>query len=242
MAKPEIKIFDDKPQLADYFANDLLNKIEESRHQDYFTLSLSGGSTPKFIFDHLSLNYSDQIPWERIKFFWGDERCVPPDDKQSNYRMTREHLFAPVGVPQSNVFRIKGEERPDEEALNYAEVLKRELPSKNGIPSLCYLMLGLGDDGHTASVFPGQLHLFKTPGYTAVSQNPYNQQIRITLTGNILNNARNVVFLLTGKGKAEKAATIINRKEGWEKLPASYINPFHGNVRFFMDKDAASLL
>jgi len=207
---------------------------------EYFHLAISGGSTPLKWFKHLSAQYASLMPWSRFKVFWVDERCVPPDDSESNYGMARHHLLRHVGIPEDQVYRIRGEYDPYSEADRYASLLQENLPAKNGSPLFDLIVLGMGDDGHTASVFPGQIHLFDSEKLCEVAAHPETGQKRITLTGKAINNAHNVVFLVTGGQKAPVLNQIIDDNK--QDLPASLVSPDHGVLEWYLDASAAKNL
>jgi 6-phosphogluconolactonase len=214
----ETKIFYSKEQLARFFGDYLATL---TRLNQQVNMALSGGSTPEIIFDVLSQEYQNTIDWDKIRFFWGDERCVPPDHDESNYNMTRQHLFDHLPIPETNIFRVKGELSPQEALADYRDVIKNEVPRENDIPVFDVVMLGMGVDGHTASVFPHQIFLWNSDQLCELGTHPDLGQKRITLTGQVINNAREIVFLVTGKNKAPKVDDILNKREGYDKYPAS---------------------
>lgn len=233
----ELKIYKDKNEVAAdfsaYFA-------EMARGRESFHVALSGGSTPKSVFDVLARDHGKAIAWEKVHLYWGDERCVPPMDEQSNYRMTREHLISKIDIPAENVHRILGEEEPEGEAKRYAGLLAATLESWEGTPQFDLVILGLGDDGHTASIFPHQIGLWDAPGHCVVATHPESGQQRVSITGSVINAAKTVAFLVTGPSKAEKVKAIVGGKRGSEAYPASRVDPVSGNLLWFMDLDAAS--
>ncbi|TMU56899.1 6-phosphogluconolactonase [Flagellimonas algicola] len=235
----ELKIFNDKQEVAEqfsaYFENLVKDKVE-------FHVALSGGSTPKIVFDILAENFADKIDWSKIHFYWGDERCVPPTDDQSNYKMTVEHLFSKIDVPQENIHRVFGENDPNPEAMRYANLLEINLNRVEGIPQFDLVILGMGDDGHTASIFPHEIDLWEAADHCVVATHPESGQKRVSITGKVINTAKEVAFLVTGKSKAEKVQTIIGQSEGFKYYPAALVNPVSGNLSWFMDREAASLL
>lgn len=236
----EVKIFDNISDLNQSFT-DLLKEILAGKES--ITVALSGGSTPKALFDYWSQNHQNDIDWRKIYFFWGDERCVPPTDEQSNYKMTREHLFDHVSVPKKNIFRIKGENLPSVESERYARILQEKVNMVNGVPSFDLLMLGMGDDGHTASIFPHEIDLWNSDKICVVGTHPDTGQKRVSLSGKVINTAKRVVFLVTGKNKAEKVREIVRSPEVFiKKYPAALVQPESGNLRWFLDKEAAALL
>ena len=203
-------------------------------------IALSGGSTPKVVFDELAIDFQTEIDWQGVHLYWGDERCVDPTDDDSNYKMTLEHLISKIDIPEENIHRIKGENEPDYEANRYAEVLNENLPKTNGIPQFDLIILGMGDDGHTASIFPHEIGLWGSDSYCEVATHPDSGQKRVSITGQLINNAKAVVFLVTGESKAEKVKEIIGREDGYEKYPASLVRPDSGKLLWFLDEAAAA--
>lgn len=236
----KIIISDSIEELSEQFAQLLLNGLNEKN--DYFHVALSGGSTPKVVYNYFSENYKSKIEWGKIKFFWGDERCVPPDDPESNYKTANDNLFSRVEIPPKNIFRIHGEIDPAKEVINYSNILTTNIPLQASIPRFDMILLGLGNDGHTASIFPDSLDLFETDAICAVAKHPITIRKRITLTGRVINNARQIVFLVTGESKSNVVDIILNKKNGFDKLPASYVNPDNGQLNWLLDKTASSLL
>jgi 6-phosphogluconolactonase len=238
--EPVIKIFPSVVELADYFTSMISEHLATKEKEEYFSIALSGGSTPKAIFEIISEKYNNKIDWARVAIFWSDERCVPPSDHESNYRMTNKYLFKYLILPELNFCRIQGEDNPDTEAIRYAERVNYMLPHVNNIPQFDLIMLGLGEDGHTASIFPDNIGLFNSDKLFETSKHPVTGQVRITATGKLINNAKEVLFIVTGASKAEQVARIIHHKEGWEKLPASLVNPVDGKLVWLLDQEAAA--
>lgn len=241
MIKEEVTICEDPNALSEAFTEFLIKLLDVYPH---INLALSGGTTPKVIFDYWAEHCKDKIDWSRISFFWGDERCVPPENIMNNYSMTKDHLFDKVPqIPNNNIYRIHGENEAEEEALWYSKVLSGKLMQKNDLPSFEVVMLGLGDDGHTVSIFPNQIDLWDSKEICVVGEHPESGMQRVTISGRVVNNSQYVVFLATGKNKAEKVRDIIqNRKDYLNKYPAARVNPKKGYLYWFLDKDAASLL
>jgi 6-phosphogluconolactonase len=210
--------------------------------KNYFTVALSGGSTPKAIFKYLAENYKDKILWNKIKFFWGDERCVPVNHPDSNHLMTKENLFDKIEISAENIFPIDGDNNPANEAVRYSSIIKEAVVMKDGFPKFDLILLGLGEDGHTASIFPNQIKLLDSNNICEVAAHPVTGQKRITLTGEVINNADQIIFLVTGGNKAKMIDTIINKKNDFEKLPASFVKPKHGKLIWMLDEAAASLI
>lgn len=237
-----VRVFPSREALAQSFAAMLIRDLDRIEPDHYYTIALSGGSTPEFIFRYLSENYSERISWEKLLVFWGDERCVLPEDKESNYRMAYESLLQNVPIPDANIFRIKGEDDPVTEARQYSELVSSMVPFYNGIPQFDLMLLGLGDDGHTASIFPDRIDLFATGQLFEVAVKPDTRQKRITATGKIINNSSKIYYIVTGKGKASIVSEIIEGKRGSELYPASRVMPASGHLVWMLDVPAASLL
>lgn len=204
-----------------------------------FNIAFSGGSTPAVMFDLWAKEMSRETPWERMKIFWVDERCVSPENPESNYGLMRKLLLSAVPVPEENIFRIHGEEDPEKEAVRYSNEVKKQLTGTGKYPSFDIVLLGVGADGHTSSIFPGQEHLLSSSRVYEVSENPGNRQQRIALTGRPIIRSSRVIFLVTGKNKA---SVIYNIFTSGNVTPSSYIARHAGNVEFFADENAASEL
>ncbi|WP_149276104.1 6-phosphogluconolactonase [Pareuzebyella sediminis] len=235
----ELKISKTKQEVAENFTDFLVHLMHD---RSPLHVALSGGSTPKIVFDELAARHISEHIWENIHFYWGDERCVSPEDDDSNYKMTLTHLLSKIKIPERNIHRIKGENEPYEEAERYAEVLKKEVPSVEDVPRFDLIILGMGDDGHTASIFPEDIDLWYVQSPCAVAEHPDSGQQRITITGKVINKAETVAFLVTGESKAQKVGEIIDRKEGYEKYPASLVAPVSENLFWFLDSAAAKHL
>jgi 6-phosphogluconolactonase len=238
--EPIIKIFPSVVELTGFFISRISEQITREAPGRLFSVALSGGSTPRAIFKLIAEKYGHNTDWSKAVFFWGDERCVPPSDPDSNYRMTYENLIKHLDHTDSNFFRIQGENDPEDEAISYSGKVDTMLPHSNNIPQFDLMILGLGEDGHTASIFPYNIGLFDSDKLFETSRHPVTGQIRITATGKLINNAREICFLATGQGKAAKVAQILHKKEGWKELPASLVNPADGRVIWLLDEAAAS--
>ncbi len=241
-SKNEIKIFYTTDELSDYLGNIWKSKTDNLREGEFYSIALSGGNTPIKIFQYLSKNYKDRINWNRVKFFWGDERCVPPNDSDSNYKLAKDYLFNNIQITEENIFRIKGEIAPNVEADDYANILKSNLKSINGVPQIDFVLLGLGEDGHTASIFPHQIELFNSDRFCEVAVHPISGQKRITITGSVINNAGTIAIIAVGKNKADRVYEIINNTEVAKTYPASLVNLTNSEVNWFLDSESASRL
>jgi 6-phosphogluconolactonase len=238
-----IKIYSTPRELAENFARELVSRIDESaKNNKHFTMALSGGSTPEILFTLLRDNYARSVPWEYVQIFWGDERCVPPKNSESNFGMTKKQLLEKIKIPSLNVHRIKGEDDPEEEASRYSEEISLHTGIRDGVPLFDLVLLGLGEDGHTASIFPGHLELLDSKKICEVTFHPVTLQKRITLTGRVINNADWVAFLVTGKKKQVVVRKILEKDPASLNYPASFIFPVYGRLCWFLDKEAGKLL
>ncbi len=238
-----LHIYETPEDTARAVANLIQEKAKEKIKQSLpLNIALSGGSTPKLLFNLMANEYADTIPWHFVRLFWVDERCVPPTNIDSNYGMTYEHLLKNVPIHDANIFPIQGEIDPKIEARRYQNTLETQLPSRNGLPKFDLILLGMGDDGHTASIFPNDLSLIDSDQFVAVSVHPVSNQKRITLTGHIINQADEVIFLITGSSKADILKQIIHREPEFENYPASYIHARTYPAHFYLDRTAAEKL
>ena len=232
-----LKVFKNKTDLAFTFCEELL-KLSKTKSE--FVLSLSGGSTPRIIFETIANDYGEKIKWDKLHLFWSDERCVPPTDDESNFGMTKKYLLDYIKIPEENIHRIMGESDPQFEAKRYSDEIEKTVNLVNGIPKFDLIMLGIGEDGHTASIFPDQMHLLNSQKICDVAIHPSTGQKRITMSGRVINNSDAVIFLVTGKSKAVILKEILEEKK--KIYPAEFINPVSGNLNYFVDEEASSLL
>lgn len=207
-----------------------------------FAVALSGGSTPRAMFELLaSPQFAEDIDWQHVHFFWGDERCVPPDDERSNYKQALEMLLAPLAVPDSNIHRIRGELDPHDAAVDYGEQLAAFFGADI---SFDLIYLGLGPDGHTASLFPGSAALSVAGQPCTAVHAPENAVAvwRITLTYPALNAARCAMFLVEGEKKADVLARVLEGPPDVQRLPAQGVAPVRGSLVWLVDQAAAGKL
>ncbi len=236
----EINVFSSTDMLSDWLLKLIQQQMKELS-QPYYNIALSGGSTPAKIFDYIASQNPEVIDWQKVRLFWGDERCVPPDDEESNYNMTRKHLLDDVAVPDKNVFRVMGEYQPGKAMLHYRDVLQKNLPHVNELPQFDLVLLGLGDDGHTASIFPGDDVSLHSHEACELATHPVSGQKRVSITMPVINNARTVVFLVTGAGKAAMVKNIFGKAD-FSEFPASHVKLLEGNLFWLLDDAAAKLL
>jgi 6-phosphogluconolactonase len=209
-----------------------------------FTIALSGGSTPKSMYTLIAANAATTLPWDRMFFFFGDERHVPPDDPDSNYRMAKESLLAKVPVPSANIFRIPAE-NPDADAAAemYEQTLRKFFALAPGeFPRFDLILLGIGPDGHTASLFPETAALQEKTRLVVANWVEKLNTSRITLTLPVLNHARCVAFLVSGIDKAAALHEILEGNAPAEKYPSKLVQPSEGKLIWFVDRAAASEL
>jgi len=218
--------------------------VEQNRkavaQSDGFCVALSGGSTPKLLYELLvnpAEPFREQIDWEKTFFFFSDERNVPPNHPDSNYRMVYEAMFA--HAPKTNVYRIPGEKRAAEAAEDYEATLVEVFGAD--VPEFDLVLLGLGEDGHTASLFPGSPALKETERLVVAPWVEKLNAYRITMTLPVLNNGKSVVFLVTGASKAEILRTLMNTDRNPDLYPAQAISPTSGAVSWLVDEAAARL-
>ncbi len=244
MSQPEIRIFEGLEPLSWAAATRLEEQARiKALEKKTLSVALSGGSTPKLLFELLaSPAFQGRVRWPNLQLFQVDERCVPPDDPQSNYRMIRQALLDAVPLPAENFHRMAAE-RPDREqaAREYAEELGRVLRTPPGEwPRLDLIFLGMGPDGHTASLFPGSPALEERTAWVAPNFAARLNSFRLTLTLPVLNAAAQVIFLVAGADKAETLREVLEGPAG--QFPAQRVKPASGRLSWFLDESAARWL
>jgi 6-phosphogluconolactonase len=233
-------VYETPEELAEAAARDFAARAEEAIDAlGRFAVVLAGGSTPKATYDALARDYSDGLDWGRVHVFFGDERTVPPDHEDSNYRMAHEALLS--RVPVGSVHRMRGELPPAEAAAAYEEEL-REFFGTDGVPAFDLILLGLGEDGHTASLFPETSALDVTDRWVVANPVLKLETTRLTLTVPVINAARAVVFEVAGEGKAEALEEILEGDADPRGYPAKFIRPDGGDLTWMMDRAAAGSL
>ena len=204
-----------------------------------FAVALSGGETPRRMYRLLTQDhYTYQIVWQAMQVYFSDERCVPPDDARSNYRMAQETLLSKVPVPAQNIHRMRGENDPPAAAAGYEEMLKENF---TGVPAFDLILLGMGADGHTASLFPGSSAAAETERFVAVARDSAGTS-RLTLTLPVINAARAVAVLVSGGEKADTLRRVLGTGARPEGLPIQSVRPASGQLIWIIDEAAASLL
>ena len=205
-----------------------------------FSVALAGGSTPKTTYELLATDeFKDRVDWSRVHIFFGDERCVPPDHADSNYRMANEALLSCVPLPPENIFRMKGEGDAATHAQEY-EAKLRDFFSEEAGPRFDLVMLGMGDDGHTASLFPGTTALREQDAWCVANWVEKFNTYRITLSAPALNYAAHIIFSVTGANKATRLVEIMHGPYQPEVLPSQLIKPTYGQLDWYLDKAAAA--
>lgn len=239
---PTLNIFSGKNELAEKLARDFseyIGRLSEANEQ--VDVALSGGSTPNLFFRAMTAMRAD-IDWERVRFYWVDERCVPPNHPESNFGTAYQAFLQPLGIPESSCFRIRGEDDPEMEAARYGELILDQVSPEMTFPVFDLIFLGMGADGHTASIFPYESELWNADKLCTVGTHPESGQKRVTFTGHLINAAARVLFLVTGEEKAEIAKKVISRTGNYLDYPASLVAPNRGALEWYMDKAAASLV
>jgi len=243
----EIIILEDAAALSLKAAEILVRCISETlSSKEQFSIALSGGSTPKTLFALLveDDSFRNNIPWEKIHFFWGDERHVPPQDAQSNYRMANEIMLAKAHIRTENIHRMQTEQSDaGKVAQNYEQELQNFFHlTADQLPVFDFNLLGIGPDGHTASLFPGTRALYEKRHLVVANWVAKFQAHRLTMTAPVLNNADTIVFLVSGREKAEILQQILEGDHQPDLLPAQLIRPTHGRLIWLLDRAAASRL
>jgi 6-phosphogluconolactonase len=236
-----VKVVSDSSTLATAAADLFIAKAQAAIDRgNRFTVALSGGNTPRELYSRLATpDLASRVKWEAVHLFWGDERCVPPDHPDSNYRMVSETFLSKVPIPTVNIHRIHGELISDQAAIQYENELRTFFGDS---PRFDLVLLGLGDDGHTASLFPSSPALHErnhwaVPVPHATPPPPFIP--RVTLTPVAINSARQVVFLVSGGTKARRLAEVLEIPSSFPTLPAQMIQPEQGELLWLIDKSAA---
>jgi 6-phosphogluconolactonase len=243
---PEVQVVADAGALTRAAAEEFARRAEEAvKKTGSFTLALSGGSTPKALFrllaDREDASFRERVPWDRLQIFWGDERHVPPDHPDSNYRMAYETLLSRVPVPAENIHRIQAE-APDANSVaeSYEQTLRQFFGVQEGqLPRFDLIFLGMGPDGHTASLFPETPALHERQRLVVAQWIATFQTHRITLTPPVLNNAASIVFLVSGEEKADALRAVLQGRYQPDRFPAQLVRPTHGRLLWLVDKMAA---
>ena len=207
-------------------------------------MSRFGGHTPIALHELLAASpYRERVAWERVQFYWGDDRCVPPDDEQSNYRMARETLLDPLNIPAAQIHRMRTEAPPQEAADQYQQELRATFNLAEGeLPRFDFNLLGMGPDGHTASLFPHTAALLERERLVVANEVPQLQTTRITLTVPVFNAAGTTIFMIAGGDKADALEAVLRGPVNPEEYPSQLIAPTNGELLFLLDRAAAAKL
>lgn len=238
MTEPTIHVFDDHESLSRAAADDLAGRLARLQGEGRVpSFALTGGSSPRRLYDFLAQPpWRQQVDWRRVEIFWGDERAVPPDSPESNYLLAWETLLSKVSPPAERLHRIEGERGQAEAASLYAEELDAVLGKD---PRFDLVLLGLGDDGHVASLFPDTGDWTGGGRTVIATKSPKPPAGRVTLTMPVVNAARHVMFLVSGEGKAEAVARVLG---GDRTRPGAHVRPAAGSVSWWLDRAAAARL
>jgi 6-phosphogluconolactonase len=237
LPQPELRILSTASELFHAAADEFISQA--SGKNGRFSVALSGGSTPKSLYALLASEKRNAIPWDRTYFFFGDERHVPPDHADSNYRMANESMFSKVPVRPENVYRIHGEEDAEQAARSYEEALRTFFSLKpSEFPRFDLVLLGMGPDGHTASLFPGSAALNEERRLVVANWVEKLKSYRITMTFPVLNHAACVMFLTSGADKASMLREVLQNEKA--DLPCQRVRPINGGLLWLVDQAAAS--
>jgi len=237
-----VRVFSDLSRASQALAERLVEAVKDMlTTKDRFSMALSGGKTPRFLYKLLAREYSSEIPWERVHLFWGDERCVPKDSEDSNFAMAYNAMISKVPIPPQNIHRIPAEINPPEKAAgNYERMMQEFLkPEKEESFLFDAMILGVGEDGHTASLFPGSSALAEKSHLVLAVNAPssFSPQKRITLTFPLINRSRSIFFLASGTKKKEVVREILKNPEAARRLyPAAMIHSL-GSVAWYIDRE-----
>jgi 6-phosphogluconolactonase len=242
----DVQVYPDAATLTHAAAEHFVARAAEAvTARGRFTITLSGGSTPRSTYTLLASDeYAPRVDWSRVHVFWGDERCVPPDHPDSNYRTAHEALLRHVPIPTGNVHRIHGELEPERAAREYERALLTVFGASPGGPPPRFdlVLLGMGDDGHTASLFPGTAAVHEGERWVVAHLVPKLSAWRVTLTPAVINAAAHATFLVSGAAKAERLREVLKGPHRPDVLPAQIVNPTGGQLLWLVDAAAASRL
>jgi 6-phosphogluconolactonase len=243
MPEPKVRVFPSNDELFRAAAETFCQIGSDAiREHGRFTVALSGGSTPRDLHKELVTNFASELPWDKVFFFWGDERHVPPDFPESNYRMARETLLSKLPIPSTHIFRMPGEIPDANQAAGiYEQILREFFQSAQGnLPRLDFILLGMGPDGHTASLFPGTAALKEQQSWVSGNWVEQHSTFRITLTYPVINHAANIMFLIKGADKAEMVRKAL--KDPFAGLPCQGVKPVNGGLMWYLDQAAGAKL
>ncbi len=241
---PDIRIFDDLDALSQGAASVFVEaSLEATGDRGRFLVALSGGTTPVSLYEMLAKPpFRERVDWALTHAFWGDERCVPVEDLENTYRQVYDILLRQVPIPAANIHRVKTELEPQAAASDYALILKRYAAAPLAWPRFDLALLGMGSDGHTASLFPGSTDAESAPVLAVTGHYEDRPAERVTLSAEVFNSARAVMFLVSGESKAEILKRVLYGESQPQVLPAQRIHPKDGKLIWMVDRAAARLL
>ena len=233
---PKVKSFETPQLVADAFANRLIELLNQAKaNGTAATVCLSGGSTPKLLFKTLAREHAS-TDWSPLHFFWGDERCVPAESDESNYGEAARLFFNNANIPAGNIHSVDGTIEPAAAAQSYQQEIEKVVSrNSSGIPAFDLMVLGMGDDGHTASIFPHQMELLASEKVCEVATHPTSGQHRVTVTGKTIAASHEICFLITGANKADVLAQILNDQPNSEQYPTRHFSDLPATT-FWVDK------
>ena len=241
--KPDVRIFKDLEELSVAATELFIEQAARSMaERGRFLVTLNGGSTPTRLFELLATDFRQKVNWSRVHVFWGDERCVPPDDPGSSYGQAERTLLSRVQIPEANIHRIKGELGPAEASKDYALILKEFASPPLDWPRFDLVYLGMGEDGHTASLFPGSPVDISEPTMPVTARYQDRPANRVTLTPIVFNSGRMIAFMATGEKKAQTLAEVLSDRYNPNLYPAQRIQPADGKLIWLVDEAAAGKL
>ena len=233
-----IKTFADTNAITAAVASDFANLVQDTlAGQEKVTVALSGGEEAKAFYRQLASEYGDKLDWNRVHFFWSDESCVPATDDESHFGAAKNELFSKIQIDDANIHAVRGDDDPDEERSRYEnEIYEHVEIDDNAIPQFDLVVLGMGADGHTASIFPHQMQFMKSDRVCEVAIHPETAQKRITLSGPVLNGAHRIACLVTGNDKAAVLNQVVNKEGDYEQFPIAHIDV--EDTVFYVDEAA----
>lgn len=216
-----INDYNDPTSALRAMTDDLMRTVSSS--EETFNMAVSGGGTAQQMFNLWAEEYAKTAEWNKLRFYWVDERCVSPFDGESNYGQALRRLFNPLQIPPSHIFRIKGEAEPEAEAQTYSALIKKNLPQQNGMPHFDAIILGVGPDAHTASIFPDNMTLLTDSRLYATAKHPASEQQRITMTGPLILNNVPLYIPILGADKREIIEMLRHDNREKDATPSAYI-------------------
>jgi 6-phosphogluconolactonase len=242
MNDSNIHVFENQQALVRAVGRQFLKYAAQAEEQqESVHTALSGGNTPKALFEHLARR-GQQVDWQNFHFYWVDERCVPPEHEESNFGMANKLFFSKIKIPAGNLHRIRGESDPETEVIRYSKEIEQHIEKISGWPVFDWILLGLGEDGHTASLFPDDDHALGAQSICVPAKHPHSGQNRISLTLPVINSARHISFMVSGAEKAEIVERVIRSNHQNPDLPATRVKPVESIMEWYLDTRAASLL